>query len=430
MTIPGTRVLAVHSAVAPALLQSLLTAADEVVLLVPAGAGDEASLPPALAARVLVHTYSCTEDAVALARKQHGAAPFDAVLAVWEGAVEAASLITEALGLPGCSPDAARAARDKSLAAARFHRAGVPHPRSWTFDATAPDAGGEALEQCAEGRLVVKMPRSTNSQSVMLVRNRSELAEAMAVIRRLYRTGRRDNRLADLYERPDGSAPVLAQEYVGGVELNIDLLLSEDAHAVLGVFEKHPAVGPTFGETHSVHPVSLAEAELRRAVDVAVAATRALGATRGAAHVELRMGERGPVVIEGALRPGGFLTPLAMRRLTGVDPVAALTRLMVAGSLPEVPPVPGDRACLYGAVNVERTGRVVRITGEARARALPGVVLLDVIKKPGDVLVTLPEGTDYHIAAFLVEGGSRSEVEGTAERIRSLLKAELEEATA
>jgi hypothetical protein len=92
-----------------------------------------------------------------------------------------------------------------------------------------------------------------------------------------------------------------------------------------------------------------------------------------------------------------------------------------------VPPPSTGRACLYGAVNVERPGRVVCITGEEAARELPGVLLLDVIKKPGDILVTLPEGTDYHIAAFLVEGESRSAVEATAERIRGVLKAELEE---
>ncbi|MET7731853.1 ATP-grasp domain-containing protein [Streptomyces sp. NPDC005402] len=416
-----------HSFAAPRLRQSLLAAADEVVLLVPAAPGSTPTSPPALADRVEVHTYGSPLEAVALARKLHREAPLDAAFSVWEGAVETAALITEALGLPGCTPEAARAARDKSLASACFRRAGVPHPRSWTFDATAPGAGVEVLGQCVDGRMVVKIPRSTNSQSVMLVRTRSELEAAMSVIRQLYRAEASDNRLADLYAPTDDTAMVLAQEYVSGAELNIDLLLSENSHVVLGVFEKHPAAGPTFGEVHSVHPVSLSPADVGRAVDVAVQAARALGATRGAAHIELRVGDRGPVVIEGALRPGGFLTPLAVERLTGLDPLAALARLMVEGTLPEVPPVSADRACLYGAVNVERPGRVVCITGEEAARELPGVLLLDVIKKPGDVLVTLPEGTDYHIAAFLVEGESRSAVEATAERIRGVLKAELEE---
>ncbi|MGX1372520.1 biotin carboxylase [Streptomyces canus] len=428
MTVRSTRVLVLHSSAAPRLLRSLLAAADEVVLLVPATAGPTPTAPPALAERVVVHTYGSPGEAVTLARKLHRDAPLDAAFSVWEGAVETAALITEALGLPGCTPDAARAARDKSLASARFRHADVPHPRSWTFDAAEPDAGAEALDQCADGRMVVKIPRSTNSQSVMLVRTRTELEEALSVIRRLYRAEASANRLADLYAPTDDTATVLAQEYVSGTELNIDLLLSENGHAVLGVFEKHPAAGPTFGEVHSVHPVSLAPADVTRAVEVAVRAARALGATRGAAHMELRVGDRGPVVIEGALRPGGFLTPLAVERLTGVDPLTALVRLMAEGTLPQVPPSAADRACLYGAVNVERPGRVVHITGEEAARELPGVLLLDVIKKPGDVLVTLPEGTDYHIAAFLVEGESRSGVEATAERIRGVLKAELEEA--
>lgn len=427
MTVRSTRVLVLHSVAAPRLLRSLLAAADEVVLLVPTAPGSMPTPSPVLADRVEVHTYGSPFEAVTLAQKLHRDAPLDAAFSVWEGAVETAALITEALGLPGCTPDAARAARDKSLASACFRRAGVPHPRSWTFDAALPGAGVDVLGQCADAGLVVKIPRSTNSQSVMLVRTRSELEAAMSVIRQLYRAEASDNRLADLYAPTDDTATVLAQEYVSGAELNIDLLLSENGHVVLGVFEKHPASGPTFGEVHSVHPVSLSPAEVGHAVEVAVQAARALGATRGAAHIELRVGGRGPVVIEGGLRPGGFLTPLAVERLTGIDPVTALVRLMVDGTLPDVPPASTGRACLYGAVNVERPGRVVCITGEEAARELPGVLLLDVIKKPGDILVTLPEGTDYHIAAFLVEGESRSAVEATAERIRGVLKAELEE---
>jgi biotin carboxylase len=380
-----------------------------------------------------VHTYIDYDDAVSLALKLHTVAPVDAAFAVWEGAVETAAAISEALDLPGYSPAATRAARDKAVAAECFVRAGVSHPRTWTFDATTVGIGANLLQECPDGQFVVKMPRSTNSQSVMLVRSRSDLDEALAVIRRLYRADRDSNRLADLYQPVDGTSneaePVLAQEYVSGQELNIDLLLSEDGHAVLGVFEKHPAVGPTFGEMHSVHPTSLSSAEVGQAVEVAVAASRALGATRGAAHAELRMSEHGPVVIEVALRPGGFLTPLAIQRLTGIDIFAALARLMVTGTLPHFPAMSAQSACLYGAVNVERSGRVIRISGQEQARSLPGVVLLDVIKKPGDTLVTLPEGTDYHIAAFLVEGGSRTEVESVAEQIRGCLTAELEETT-
>ena len=435
MSVRTARVLVVHPEPLGSLLESLLTVSEQVLLLVPAAPGTAlgtAPAPPGLADRVEIRSFTDEQDAVRLAGELHAAQRIDAAFAVWEGAVETAAAICAALDLPGASVAAARASRDKAVAAARFAAAGVPVPHGWTKDAADPAGCAAVFRDVPDGRFVVKMPRSTNSQSVMLVRSPAELAAAMAVIRRLYRADRARNRLAVLY-RPaqaagEGEAPVLVQEFVEGPEINIDLLLDGRAHTVLGIFEKHPSVGPTFGELHSVHPTSLRPDQRAEAVQVAVDAARALGATRGAAHAELRIGPRGPVVIEVALRPGGFLTPLAVSRLTSVDVVAALARLLATGELPAVAPQPAPRACLYGAVNVARSGRLVRVLGEEQARALPGVVLLDVVKEPGDELVTLPEGTDYHLAAFLLEGESRAAVESVAQRIRGLLTAELEEA--
>lgn len=434
MTARVPRVLLVQPRVDQDLLRSVLTAAEEVVLLVPSGTAAGPPWPDDLTRRVRVHHYADTFHAVKLASELHDAVPFDALFTSWEGAVETTAAITEALELPGCSPESARTARDKSLAAARFALKGVPHPRGIAFDANAPEAAHALLDRCGERGIVVKIPRSTNSQSVLRVRSHSALDDALSVIRGLYHSSRSENRLADLYApvtvsgSPTSRAePVLAQEYVSGAEVNIDLLLNENEHAVLGVFEKYPATGPTFGETQSVWPTSLSVRDLDRAVRTAVAAARALGLTRGAVHAELRVADGQATVIEASPRLGGFLTPLAVRRLTGVDPLAALTRLMADGELPVMPSVRTDQACLYGAANVEQAGRIVRITGAETARNLPGVQFLDVIKEPGDILVPLPEGTDYHIAAFLLEGSGREELLSLAEEVRRCLVAELEE---
>jgi hypothetical protein len=56
---------------------------------------------------------------------------------------------------------------------------------------------------------------------------------------------------------------------------------------------------------------------------------------------------------------------------------------------------------------------------------VPEAVLFDVLKKPGDQLVPLPEGTDYHFARFLLESDSRAEVEAAARRIRAAVTVDL-----
>lgn len=429
MSGPAPRVLLVHPASRLDAVATVLAACPDAVVLSPPEPGGERGRADAAPPRAAV-PYRSAAEAAARAVEEHRRRPFDAVVAVWEGAVETAAELAAALRVPGVPVAAARASRDKSLAAARFTQAGVPHPRTVVFDAGDDP---RVVERRLGYPVVTKLPRSTNSHSVLLVRDRRELAAAQERFRRMY--ARAGNRLFGVYRADAGPGageraprPVVAQEYVPGPEFNIDLLMTLAGHTVLATFEKHPAHGPTFGELQSVYPPALSPGALREVEELAARAVRALGADRGAAHVEVRYGPGGPVVIEAALRPGGFLTPQAIAHLTGVDPHIALVRALATGEPPARPRIPPATACLYGAVNVDRPGRVVRVTGQDRVRELPGVLRFDVVARPGDHLVTLPEGTDYHVARFLLRGATRAEVERTADRIRGRLVVELEEA--
>src|SRR5215469_8772687 len=101
---------------------------------------------------------------------------------LWEGVVEATSIVSAALGLPGNSPQAARASRDKYEASLCFKAGGVPHPRTALFDGDDP----VTVEREFTYPFIVKLPRSTNSQSVSLVRSRGQLRMALAAVARLY----------------------------------------------------------------------------------------------------------------------------------------------------------------------------------------------------------------------------------------------------
>jgi len=271
---------------------------------------------------------------------------------------------------------------------------------------------------------IMKLPKSTNSHSVMLVRSQEEFVLAVKVFQRLYEPAHK-NRLYDIYRCSD-SHPIIIQEYIEGTELNIDLLFDLKTFKVLGVFEKYPLCGPTFGEVQSMYPVNLSRSEVETCIRAAVAAVRALGATIGAAHVELRYGAVGPRVIEVGLRPGGFLTPNAINYVAGIDPLAALLHLLISDSLPDCDALPADRACIYGAVNSEAKGRIVRISGAEHVKNIPNIHLFEFLKTAGDLIVPLPEGTDYHIAKFMLCGDSRAALESIADEIRRTVSVEVE----
>lgn len=410
--------LIVHPAPGEALLQALLSECEHLVVLSMA-----TDMPgrTELTPRVTQYRYQPDDDdVVALARAIDRGCPIAVAPPVWEGGVEATAAICAALCLRGNPLAAARAARDKYEAAKCFECHGILHPRTIGFSTSPEDR--ERIESAFTFPFIVKSPWSTNSQSVTLVRNSEELRSCLAMLQRLYDPKRR-NRLSGLYANRDGDAPVLVQDYVEGIELNLDILFEGRSWLLLGAFEKYPMPGPTFEEVQSMYPPRLSREALDRCAQTAADAVSALGGTIGAAHVELRLTELGPVIIEVALRPGGFLTPDAIAHLTGVHPVAALTKLLLTGALPSVARPREGLACLYGAVNCAMEGRIQSITDEQSVRsAAPEIVAFDLLKHPGDHIVPLPLGSDYHLASFMLVGGHRDTLEASAQRIRERLQ--------
>jgi biotin carboxylase len=412
--------LVVHPAPDATMLRALLCVCDNVIVM-SASSGASKQLEPH--PRVARHSYAGGQDVVALASEIARIGHVSVVPPVWEGGVEATAAICSALGLPGNSEAAAQAARDKYQAALCFERHGIPHPRTMLYSATA--ANQDRIEQQFSFPFILKSPWSTNSQSVTLVRSRDELSACLTMLRRLYSPDR-ENRLFGLYAEHVGQQPVLVQEYADGLELNIDLLLDQNTYRLLGAFEKYPMHGPTFEEVQSVYPPRVSISEMDECAQAAAAAARALGATIGAAHIELRLTSRGPVIIEAALRPGGFLTPQAISHLTGVHPVTALTRLLMTGELPDIDGLPDGVACLYGAVNCAIKGRIKSIFGEDSVRRdIQGLHAFSLLKQPGDRVVPLPLGTDYHVASFMLVGSCREPLEAAARRIRQCLRVEM-----
>jgi biotin carboxylase len=413
--------LIVHPAPDETLLSALLRACEKVVVISAPGA---VAKPLEPFPQVTQYLVTPGDDIVALAREIDRRSPVSVAPPVWEGGVEATASICSALGLPGNPPGAARAARDKHEAALCFARHGVPHPRTLLATASAEDRC--RIEHLFAYPFIIKSPWSTNSQSVTLVRTREELGSGLAMLERLYSPDP-GNRLFPLYAGRARQMPVIVQDYAEGTELNIDILLNAEAHLLLGAFEKYPMHGPTFEEVQSVYPTSLSIAQMEECTAVAAAAARALGAKIGAAHVELRLTTGGPVIIEVALRPGGFLTPQAISHLTGVHPVTALTRLLLTGTLPHVEASPGGMACLYGAVNCAAEGRIRSVTDEHLVRsAVPEIVAFNMLKRPGDLVVPLPRGSDYHIASFMLVGSRRDLLEDGARSIRRCVRVEID----
>lgn len=211
-------------------------------------------------------------------------------------------------GLGGPSAAAIALCRDKgrqadALAAAGVH---VP-PRRFTIRSTSqiPDAVSMVGLPA-----VIKPIDGAGSTGVRLARTETELATAAEAL-----LGVRLDARGQSFVRP-----ALVMSYVDGEQYSVEILDSQ----IIGVTKKHLDAPPYFVGTGHDYPAPIS-LELRRRIEGAARrAIEAVGHTRGAAHIELRVANGTPTIIEINPRLAGGSIPRLIRYATGLDLVAAV----------------------------------------------------------------------------------------------------------
>ena len=324
------------------------------------------------------------------------AGPVDAVVAADTPMLALAATVAARMGLPHNPVDAVRAATDKAAQRRHWATAGVPQPSFRIVPA------GACVRQAAEAvgfPCVVKAVSLSASQGVLRADD-----PAAAV-----RAGDRIRQVLDKAERP-AEEPLLVEEYLPGPELSIDGVLAAGDLTVTAVFDK-PAIpdGPTFEETLLVSPSSLAAETLAAAVGTAAGAARALGLAAGPVHAELRVGDRGPAMLELAPRSIGGLCSRALRFPGG----ASLEEIVLANALGRsIRPAPTGpvRPCGVFMLPVPRPGILRAVEGRAGALAVPGITGLTITIPLGQRVLPLPDG-DRYLGFIFAEGDTGPEVE-------------------
>ena len=337
------------------------------------------------------------------------AGPVDAVVAADTPMLVLAAAVAARMGLPHNPVDAVRTATDKAAQRRRWAAAGLPQPSFRIVPA------GDCVRRAAEAvgfPCVVKAVSLSASQGVLRADHPAAAAEA----------ARRIRRVLDEAERP-AQEPLLIEEYLPGPELSIDGVLAAGDLTVTAVFDK-PAIpdGPTFEETLLVCPSRLATGVLGAAVRTAAAAARALGLSAGPVHAELRLGARGPALLELAPRSIGGLCSRALRFPGG----ASLEEIVLANALGRpVPAATGPvQPCGVFMLPVPRPGVLRAVEGRAAALAVPGITGLTITVPLGQRVRPLPDG-DRYLGFIFAAGDTGPEVEhaltAASERLRVLI---------
>jgi hypothetical protein len=338
------------------------------------------------------------------------AGPVDAVVAADTPMLVLAATVAARMGLPHNPVDAVRAATDKAAQRQRWAAAGVLQPSFRIVPA------GARVRQAAEAvgfPCVVKAVSLSASQGVLLADDPAAAVQA----------GHRIRQILHAAERP-ASEPLLVEEYLPGPELSIDGVLAAGDLTVTAVFDK-PAIpdGPTFEETLLVSPSRLTAETLAAAVGAAAGAALALGLTAGPVHAELRVGARGPAMLELAARSIGGLCSRALRFPGG----ASLEEIVLANALGRpIRSAPSGpvRPCGVFMLPVPRAGTLRAVEGRAGALAVPGITGLTITIPLGRRVLPLPDG-DRYLGFIFAEGDTGPEVEhaltAASERLRVIV---------
>ena len=313
--------------------------------------------------------------------------PIDAIVAADDAGVVAAALASEALGLDHHSPAAAAATRDKLELRTRLAVFEVPQPH---FRAVDPARPGELARAGRElGFPLVLKPRTGSASRGVLRIDDPDDTDALATVARI---------AADLGEE----GPLLAEAWLTGSEVALEGMLVESGLSTLAVFDKPDTpTGPTFPETLLVTPSRQPPevlAELNRVISAACAG---LGLTHGPIHAEAMIDPSGRVhLLEVAARSIGGLCSRSLRfGLMGTSLEELILSVAVGRGRPPARQ-PGASGVMM--LPVTRSGVMAGVDGIDAARAIEGVVEIDVTIPTGTPVRPLPDGDRYLGFVFAV----------------------------
>ncbi|MFH8591571.1 acetyl-CoA carboxylase biotin carboxylase subunit family protein [Streptomyces rimosus] len=305
----------------------------------------------------------------------------------------ATARLARALGLPAHSAEVMRACRNKATARHLFARHGVPSAAAMTAR-SLPEA--ELAARTVGYPAVLKPTAFAGSIGVIRVDRPEELPTAFAFASAGASRSREDT-------------AVLVEQYLDGPEISVECVTHHGVTTAVAATRKSLGPAPHFFETG--HTVDADDPLLALVAPAASAAIKALGITDGVQHVEIRLVDGRPRLIEVNARLGGDLIGHLVRLATGFDlPKAAAD--LACSHRPDLTPTRRDAAgirMLYPAASGTLTEQQVN---QPFATRTPWLEQLQWTRQVGDRLLLPPDGDLFTARAgfYIITGRDTAEV--------------------
>ncbi|MDX3523306.1 ATP-grasp domain-containing protein [Streptomyces scabiei] len=277
------------------------------------------------------------------------------------------------LGLPTAGPEVMQGCRNKATSRALFARHAVPSAAS-----TAVRSVEEAARAAQRiGYPVVLKPASgAASVGVIRVSVPRDLPHAYAFTAQVAGVGVE-------------STEVLVEEYLDGPEVSVECVTFQGATTVVAITRKTVGLPPHFEEI--AHVVDAADPLLGAVVPAAQAALQALGVTDGVSHVELRLVDGRPRLVEVNARLGGDMIGHLVHLATGVDLSRAAADI-ACGRAPDLTRTRSQAAAIRMIYPAHSGKLTARHFTDGFAEQAPWLERAHFQRDVGDQLVLPPDG--------------------------------------
>jgi biotin carboxylase len=283
-----------------------------------------------------------------------------------------AARVAAALGLPGNPPEAVDAARSKVRTRELSAELGLPTPKAQrvrSLDelfAAAADVGFPA---------VVKPEFGASAAGCVRVDDFEALPGVYKLVRAIVSP--------EQDEIFRAGSDLLLEQYLDGVEFDVDLVLQDGECVFSSVSQNWPTAEPSFQETGLHLPPDHNRKAVQGLVDLSVRTVQAFGFRRGVLHVEGKCTSHGPRIVEVNARMGGARIYQMVEAVWGVDLIEA--QLRSCAGLPQMlNPSRRPRCAVVNAVvYAPATGRLAELSFAEVAPAGGMGVELDIFGEIG-----------------------------------------------
>jgi biotin carboxylase len=272
--------------------------------------------------------------------------------------------MTEALDLPGISPEVARRSNNKALMKERWIRDGIPTP--FGAEAATLKEASAILDRVGFPAIVKAVDNAASRGSVK-IESHEQLPAALENARAASRTN-----------------SAVVEQYVVGSEQSVETIVWQGRHYHVGMADRQFGYHPYHIETAHFDPSELPNSTQRDIYRVVDDAADSLGIDFGPAKADMILTRDGPMILEMPARlSGGFHSQYTTPLSSGKHPIKAVLGLAVGRPLDESQLRQSRNLVSICSGIFPPPGLITDIHGEDAARALPGVEAVFITRRAG-----------------------------------------------